>query len=319
MRWDLGVGWTPRKVGDRPATFRERLQALKLALLDLFPTMRQNHTTEMAAGMTFFLLFSIFPLLVFLVTLLPYLPSQMTNMELLFETVEPVLPPSVYRLLHDHFTTLVSEPQQGLALISVTIALFSASRSLVSLSRALNRIYRVGAVQSEWLRRLRSMGLTLGVTTTFLLAVLSLTMGDWAVGILVRYELLPVGQGTAIAIVRWPLLLVLASFLVQQLYYLLPDQSPRWRFISTGSLFAVVGWVVSTYSLRSFATHIVERNVAYGSLGSVAVVMAWLYLGCLALIVGATFNALIERGLPPSERAYGRRSTDQASGDGDAD
>ncbi|MCO4769481.1 MAG: YihY/virulence factor BrkB family protein [Deltaproteobacteria bacterium] len=295
------------------------MSALKLALLDLFPTLRQDHSTEMAAGMTFFLLFSIFPSLVFLVTFLPLLPEQMTNLELLFETVKPILPPEVYVLLHDHFTSLVTQPQQGLAIVSAGIALFSASRALVSLSRALNRTYRVEAIRSEWLRRLRSMGLTILVLTSFLLAVLGITMGDWAVDLLVRYELLPVGKGTALTVVRWPLLLLLASFLVQQLYFLLPDRRPRWRPITTGSVFAVVAWVGSTFGLRSFATEILEQNVAYGSLGSVAVVMAWLYLGCLALIVGATFNALIERGLPPSERAYGPVRPERDAGESHAD
>ncbi len=305
MRWDVGSQWAPRTAGDRPSTPRERVTALKLAAFDLPVTLRQDQSTEMAAGMTFFLLFSLFPALVFLVTFLPLLPEQMTNLELLFETVQPILPAEVYELLHDHFDSLVRKRQGGLAAVSAGIALFSASRALVSLSRALNRTYRVEALKSEWLRRLRSMGLTVFALVTFLFAVLGLTTGDWIVQMLVSYELLPLAQGTAIAIVRWPLLFLLAAFLVQQLYFLLPDRHPRWRPITTGSVFAVVAWVVATSVLQTFAAGIMARNVAYGSLGSVAVVMAWLYLGSLALIVGATFNALYERGLPPSERAYG--------------
>jgi len=296
--------WAPRPEGERPSTWRERWTALKLAILDFPLTIRQDHTTEMAAGMTFFLLFSIFPSLVFLVTFLPHLPDQMTNVGLLFEIAEPILPPEVYSLLHDHFTSLVSKPRGGLAFISAAVALFSASRALVSLSRALNRTYRVESIRSEWLRRIRSMLLTILVLLTFLIAVLGLTTGDFVVELLVEYELMPMARGTAIKLVRWPLLLLIASFLVQQLYFLLPDRRPRWRLISSGSIFAVVAWVVCTYGMRSFAATILANNVAYGSLGSVAVVMAWLYLGCLVLILGATFNALIDRGLPPSERAY---------------
>lgn len=296
--------WAPRPRGERPSTWQERWTALKLAILDFPLTIRQDHTTEMAAGMTFFLLFSIFPSLVCLVTFLPFLPSQMTDVGLMFEVVEPILPPEVHSLLFDHFTSLVSKPRGGLAFISATVALFSASRALVSLSRALNRTYRVGTLRSEWLRRIRSMLLTVLVLLTFLIAVLGLTTGDFVVEVLVRYELMPVARGTAIKLVRWPLLLLISSFLVQQLYFLLPDRRPRWRLISAGAVFAVLGWVVCTYGMRSFAATLFANNVAYGSLGSVAVVMAWLYLGCLVLILGATFNALIDRGLPPSERAY---------------
>jgi len=319
MKWDTGTAWSPRIEGERPVTLRERYLAVKLAVLDLPDTLRQDQSSEMAAGMTFFLLFSLFPGLVFLVTLLPVLPREMTNLQLLFDVIRPILPGEVYSLLHEHFTALVTKPRKGVALVSAGIALFSASRALVSLSRALNRIYRVETIKAEWLRRLRSMGLTGAVLLTLLLAVLALTTGDWIVGLLVRWDLLPLGKGTAIAIVRWPLLFTLASFLVQQLYYLLPDSRPRWRPFTTGAAFAVLGIVSATFVLRWSTKLLVTDNVAYGSLGSVAVVMGWLYLGCLALIVGATFNALTDRGLPPSERAYGPRSTDAPHGEHDAD
>lgn len=319
MRWGTTGSWIPRPEGERPSTGRERWRAFRYALLDMPLTLRQDQSTEMAAGITFFLLFSLFPMLVCLVTFLPLLPDQMTNLELLFETVKPIMPPEVYALLHDHFNALVTKRQGGLALASGSIALFSASRAAVSLSRALNRTYRVDALKSEWLRRLRSMGLTMGVLLTFLFAVLGLTLGDWIVGLLISWEMLPVGQGTAIVVVRWPILFVLSTFLVQQLYFLLPDKRPRWRPMSIGSAVAVTAWVLSTFLMREFAASIMARNVAYGSLGSVAVVMAWLYLGSLALIVGATLNALYERGLPTSERSYGHQSADAKPGESDVD
>jgi membrane protein len=100
-------------------------------------------------------------------------------------------------------------------------------------------------------------------------------------------------------VIRWPLLTCLGAFGIQQLYYLLPDSRPRWRAISTGSLFAVLGWVVATRLFTDFAGRFIEFNVTYGSLGSVAVVMAWMYLACFALMAGGVLNALIDRGLPP--------------------
>ena len=298
MSWGDSIPWVTRPLGALPSTWREQVMLRALAFRDLPRNMRQDATTEMAAGMTFYLLFSLFPALLCLVTLLPFMPLE-SPVEQLFEVSKPLLPPEVYRLLTEHIDDLVSRPRTGLLTASAAIALWSASRALVSLSRALNRAYRVPKIKSELLRRIRSMLLTLGALLGFVITVVALSLGDHIVDLVVGQGWIPLSSGTLISIVRWPILLLVASFLVQQLYYLLPDQRPRWRLISTGSVTAVLSWVLATWAFTSFATLFVQFNVTYGSLGSVAVVMAWLYLGSLALMLGASLNALVDRGLPP--------------------
>jgi len=298
MSWEDQLPWVSRPLGVLPKTWRERIQLRLNAFRDLPRTMRGDSTTEMAAGMTFYLLFSLFPALLCLMTLLPYLPLE-SPLEKLFEVGQPLLPAEVYELLTTHIGDLVNRPQTGLLTASAAIALWSASRAMVSLSRALNRAYRVPKLKSELLRRLRSMLLTLGAFIGFLITIIALSLGDHIVDFVVGRGLLRVTSGTLISIVRWPILLFIASFLVQQLYFLLPDQRPRWRFMSTGSVSAVIGWLVATWAFTSFATLFMQFNVTYGSLGSVAVVMAWMYIGSLALMTGASLNALVDRGLPP--------------------
>lgn len=305
MRWERNsLPWVTRPAGDRPSTPAERFAAVRHALLDLPRAMREDSTAEMAAGMTFFLLFSLFPGLVFLVTFLPLLPTELANVEILFDTLQPLMPAEVHDLLHSQFVSVLTQPRSGLAIVSATVALYSASRALVSLSRALNRSYRVQRWKPEWRRRLRSMGLTLGVFLLLVLTIALLTLGDVIIRWLMANDMLPIGPGTAIIIARYPLLLVVLSFLVQQLYYLLPDARGRWRPFSAGSVFAMISWGVATAILTGVARSFIEANFAYGALGSIAVVMSWLYIGCFLIIVGATFNALIDRGLPPAEREF---------------
>jgi len=298
VSWEDQLPWVVRPLGVLPNTWQERIRLRVMAFYDLPRTMREDATTEMAAGMTFYLLFSMFPALLCLITLLPFMPLD-SPVERLFEISKPVLPSEVHGLLTEHIDDLLSRPRTGIITASAAIALWSASRALVSLSRALNRAYRVPALKSELLRRLRSMLLTVGAFFGFLVTVLALSLGDLIVDMVVNLGWLPLNSGTIISIVRWPILLLVSSFLVQQLYYLLPDHRPRWRVTSTGSVSAVLGWVAATWVFTSFATSFIQFNVTYGSLGSVAVVMAWLYLGSLALMLGASLNALVDRGLPP--------------------
>lgn len=299
MGWQEQLPWATRPLGELPDTFRERTKVLAHALKDLPRTLRQDATVEMAAGMTFFLLFSLFPGLVFLVTLLPYLPME-APIEKMFEVALPLLPPEVYDLLYGHVEELITNPKTGLLTASAAIALFSASRALVSLSRSLNRSYRVPKITSETFRRLRSMGLTVCALLGGAITVLLLSLGDNIVGAIVERGWLPISSGVLIVTVRWPVLLLLGAFFVQQLYYLLPDIRPRWRAISTGSVCAVIGWVGATWAFTTFATKFVKFNVTYGSLSSFAVIMAWMFLGSFALMTGGTINALVDRGLPPA-------------------
>lgn len=298
MSWEEQLPWMTRPLGVLPNTWRERGRVWLMAALDLPRATREDATVEMAAGMTFFLLFSLFPGLLFLVTLLPYMPLD-ARIEDLFVVLAPLLPAEVYDLLFSHITELVSQPRGGLLTASALVALFSASRALVSFSRYLNRAYRVPKLGSEFLRRLRSMLLTVSALLGIIVAVIALSLGDRAVALIVEKGLIPVGRGLLINAVRWPVLLVLTSFLVQQLYYLLPDKRPRWRPITSGSVLAVLCWVVATWAFTAFAQRFVQFNATYGSLGTAAIVMAWMYLGCFSLMLGGGFNALVVRGLPP--------------------
>lgn len=296
--WKEQLPWVVRPLGVQATNMRERARVWWYAARDLPRTVQQDATVEMAAGMTFFLLFSLFPLLLFLVTLLPYLPLD-PQVDYFFEIARPFLPAAVYELLYGHVTDLLAQPQTGLLTASAMVALYSASRALVSLSRALNRAHRVPVIKSEFLRRLRSMGLTVTALMGIIVAVLTLSLGDRVVEEIVGRGYIRVERGLLINAVRWPVLLLLSSFLVQQLYYLLPDVRPRWRPISSGSLLAVLGWVVATWGFTEFATKFVKFNATYGSLGTITLVMAWMYLGSFALMLGGSFAALVERGLPP--------------------
>jgi len=300
MGWEKQLPWLPRELGRLPETFREHIRVTRHALRDLPRTLKEDATVEMAAGMTFFLLFSLFPGLLFLTTLLPYLPVDAPVEELLRQGLENrLLPGEVHSLLSGHVDGLLNETRGGILTLSAGIALFSASRALVSLSRSLNRSYRVPKIRSEAVRRLKSIVLTTATLLLVIIAVLSLSLGDWVVEQIMARQVIPVSSGTLIIVVRWPLLSLLGAFGIQQLYYLLPDQRPRWRPISTGSLFAVLGWVIATRLFTDFAGRFIEFNVTYGSLGSVAVVMAWIYIASFALMAGGVLNALIDRGLPP--------------------
>lgn len=297
----LDAPWVTRPLGALPSSLQERARVLLRALADLPRTAREDQLSELAASISFFGLFSAVPALVVLVTLLPWLPGAAeaeAQLTALLSDAAPLMPTEVHTLLERHLTELLTQRQGGLATISAVISLYSGSRALVSLSRAFNRCLRVPTIESEFLRRLRSMGLTMTLMTALLATVLALGMGGHILDWLVGHRLLPRGTGNWLIWARWPFLGLVAAVLVQQLYHLLPDGKRPWILLSTGSVLSVLTWVVGTWLFTLAATGFLRANVAYGSLGSVVVVMAWMYVSAYALMLGAEINSLMARGLP---------------------
>ena len=148
--------------------------------------------------------------------------------------------------------------------------------------------------------------MTLAILFSVTVLVGALSIGrKWVAWALAHGVVDPVGASLFMGL-RWPVLLLGGGALVERLYHLLPDRVPPPRIISAGAFLAVLGWGAATWGFSHVAMRFFRLHVAYGSLGSVVVLLAWMFLGCLALMLGGTLNALLDRGLPPEEESQGQ-------------
>jgi membrane protein len=106
------------------------------------------------------------------------------------------------------------------------------------------------------------------------------------------------------AIARWPLILLLSLLGITLVYHFAPAVRHRWHWVTPGSAFALVGWLLASYSLRLYVAYFGNYNATYGSIGGVILLMLWLYLSSLVLLVGAEIDALIRAA---GQRTAGRR------------
>ncbi|MBI3637509.1 MAG: YihY/virulence factor BrkB family protein [Candidatus Rokubacteria bacterium] len=249
---------------------------------------------DRAAAFSYYVLFALFPTLLFLTTLLGIV-AMPSLMDALLVYSAGVLPGDVASLVRRTLAEVVSGAHGSLLSVGAFVALWAASSGMMAIMTSLNVTYDVVDARPWWRRRLTALGLTFafGIFTLagLLLLVLGPRMGEAVAGFF--------GLGRAFAIVwhiaHWPAVIVLLLTGITLVYYLAPAIDGRWRWATPGSVFALVAWLGMSFGLRLYVTHGGDYNAAYGSIGGVILLMLWLYLSGLTLLVGAEIDAEIAR------------------------
>jgi YihY family inner membrane protein len=260
-----------------------------------FKEFRIDNLSDWAAALTYYSVLSIFPALLVLISLID-LTGQSTIPALL-NNLDQVAPGSVNDILRDAMTNL--QRTQGsagvIALVGLAAALWSASGYVAAFMRASNAIYDVPEGRPVW----KTVPIRLGVTV---LVMLLLTVSAVAVvatgGLAERIgRLLGIGKAAVNAwdIAKWPVLLLLVSFLFALLYWASPNAKQGFRWVTPGGILAVVVWVVASVAFALYVANFGSYNKTYGSLAGVIIFLVWLWISNTAILLGAELNAELER------------------------
>jgi membrane protein len=257
---------------------------------------REDNLTDWAAALTYYSVLAIFPALIVLVSVLGLIGESAT--EPLLDNLNEVAPGPA----QDIFTSAIKniENSQGAAglffVIGLLTAIWSASGYIGAFMRASNAIYGVDEERPLW------KALPVRVGLTVLLMVLT---GLTAVGVTVSGGLAEevgnlIGVGdTAVDVwnlAKWPVLLLLVSLMFAVLYWAAPDvRHPGFRWITPGSVLAVVGWVLASLAFAFYVANFGSYNKTYGALAGPIIFLVWLWISNVMILLGAEFNSELER------------------------
>jgi membrane protein len=256
---------------------------------------KADNLSVWAAALTYFGVLSIFPAMLVVVSFLGLLGDSVTDQ--LIENLEEVAPGPAQEI----FTSAVENLQgagsaSGIAfVIGLGAAIWASSGYVDGFMGAANAIYGV-----EEGRPITKM-LPVRVGLTVLLMVLAGIIG-FAVtltGGLAKEvgDLLGLGEEAVDVwgLAKWPVLLLLVSLLLAVLYWGAPNVKQPFRFISPGSLLAVVGWVLASIAFAFYVANFSSYNKTYGALAGPIVFLLWLYISNICVLLGAELNAELER------------------------
>jgi membrane protein len=254
---------------------------------------KADNVSLLAGGVAFFALLAVVPLLVAVLAIWGIFASPADATRLIGDLASG-LPNSAQRLVTDQLRSISTRSNGGLgitALVSIVIALWSASSGTKHLIEAVNTAY--DEEEGRGFVRVRGLALllTLGAIVFLLLAigliaVVPSALDDAGVPDAVRL---------VVEIAIWPVLGVAMILGLAVLYRVAPDRDdPKWRWASWGAVIATALWLVGSVAFAVYAANFGSYDETYGSLGGVVVLMLWLYLTALVVVLGAEINAALE-------------------------
>jgi membrane protein len=269
---------------------------------------RANNLTDWAAALTYYGIQALFPALLVLVSLIGLAGAN--TAQSLIDNIASSAPGSAKDIITNAIRGLQSSKGSAgvLFVVGIALALWSASAYVGAFSRASNVIYEVGEGRPFW--KLRPQQILITLVMVILMAVSAIAVvvtGGLAhdVGTLIG-----VGS-TAVQvwdIAKWPVLVVLVSIMIAVLYWGAPNvKQPGFRWISPGSVLAVLLWIVASAAFALYVANFSNYNKTYGSLGGVIAFLVWLWISNVAILLGAEFDAELARG---RELAAGRNAGD---------
>ncbi len=258
----------------------------------------KDQCTDLAAALTYYAVLALFPALIALLSLLGIFGQGQSTTDALLDIVKDLAPGSSTDTVGDIIDQVTSNQAAGFGLvIGLAGALWSASGYVGAFGRAMNRMYEVDEGRPVW--KLRPVMLLVTLIAVVLVAVAGLILV--LSGPVARSVGSAIGLGDAAvtvwSIAKWPVLLAIVVVVVAILYYATPNvQQPKFRWISTGAVLAIVVWLIASVGFGLYVANFGSYDKTYGSLAGVILFLLWLWLTNLALLFGAEFDSELERG-----------------------
>jgi membrane protein len=269
-----------------------------------FTGIQRGAVKTRAQSLAFSFFLALFPAIIFLFSLIPYVPIQDFQDQLL-DLIRNVLPTNAFEATRTTIEDIIKHQRGGLLSVGFLLALYFTSNGFIALMKGFNSSYHVSESRTPGRRRLAALVLTLILSVLLILATILIIFGEIATKYLVAKHILKTKtQVWMLLLGKWTIVLALFFFAISFLYYYAPSVKKRWRFISAGSTFATVLTIIASVGFAYFVNNFGQYNKLYGSIGTLIVIMLWIYFNSLILILGFELNASIDNAKKQVRRVF---------------
>ena len=283
----------------------------------------EDKVTVAGAQDSFFLMVSLGPFSIALAAMIQFfLPGNQ------WETLQAVLeyvPEQVSQVARIGINEIFTSSAPSIISISIILAIWSASKGVLSLERCMHAIYRYDERHNYLFVRLRSMFYTLVLLIAIVFALAFLVFGNTIQAILAKHFPVFARLSVLIVALRALISICILIFAFSAIYEVLTGKKRRFTDVLPGVLFATIGWVLFSVIYAYYIANFSNYTVIYGALGAFTLFMLWIYFCILILLIGAEINVFLEnhhsffRSSTPSSRgtprAPSKDSSESSSGD----
>lgn len=256
----------------------------------LFRRYLRHNVAVQSAALAFYLLFTLFPLLIFVSALLGLLQLDVAA---ILQGLGEVLPREVVELAEMYLHYVGENPSPRLMLFGLVFSVYFPMRATNSLMRSVRTAYHLGPPGNAIYHRAKALVYTVLLIATIALTLILMTVGDRLLTLAVVELGLPAFAAELWTRLRFPVIAVVGYFVLFFLYALAQDRRRPWRELWPGTVAALGAWLLLSWFYAFYVDHIARYATLYGSIGTIIVLLVWLNLSSAVLILGAELNGVL--------------------------
>lgn len=305
----LFLTWNP---GRLLIDWMRRLRFVRYENVSLYTLVRtflrkleKDDILDRANGVAFNFILAIFPAIIFLFTLIPYIshfiPS--VNRESIIEFVGQILPDNMRTVVSSTIEDIISNTRGGLLTFGFLFSLYLSTNGMLALMRAFNAVYKTNENRGAIKMRLIATALTINLAFVLFLAIILLVVGrlvlDYATVSLSNFEGVDLNQYTVylFSVLSFVVVFIVFFLAIATIYYFGPAIHYNWRFFSLGSVVSTLLCLAVSYGFSFYIANFGTYNKLYGSLGVLIALMIWVQLITIVLLVGFEINATVHQAM----------------------
>lgn len=250
----------------------------------------RNDVSGNAAQLAYYMLFSIFPMLLIAATLLAYLHIDKDSV---FNMIKEFAPDQIMDFLEENLNNLLTQKNGGLLSIGIIATLWSASNGMNAVMKSLNKAYGVTNKRNYVVQRLLSMFFTLAMLATVGATLLLLVFGQQIGMFLINHLNFSEDFLSFWNNLRWTVTLIVIFVVFTFLYWVAPNRRSTLISVLPGALFSTIGWTVASLGFAYYVNNFGNYSATYGSIGVIIILMLWFYLTGIILMIGGELNATL--------------------------
>ena len=264
-----------------------------------FDKITKDEIMERASGVAFNFTLSIFPAIIFVFTLIPYIhnfiPEVGTASILAF--IGNFMPESMWVVMSETIEDIIGKERGGLLTFGAVFALYLAANGVMSLMGAFNACYKTVENRGFFRTRLTAIGLTIMLAFTLILAIILLVVGEIAIDFVHSITWLEETSNyiNLFIVLRFFVIFIVFFLAISFIYYFGPSIHYNWRFFSIGSVLATFLSLATSYGFSYYITNFGTYNKLYGSIGVMIALMIWQFIISVIILVGYELNASLHQ------------------------
>ncbi|WNS46125.1 YihY/virulence factor BrkB family protein [Paenibacillus sp. MMS20-IR301] len=257
----------------------------------LLQKIKADDVQGISAQLTYYLILSLFPFLIFIMTLIGYAHISLEDK---ISQLEQIMPAEAISIIEEILQDVSEGRSQALLSFGMLATLWAASKGINAIIKGLNRAYDIDESRAFWKIRGIAFLATLTIGFVVLISILLLVLGSWLKTQVFLLADLPYGFQKLWDLLQYAVPLLVMFIVFTLLYWIAPSRRLKLREVMPGALFSTLGWIITSVLFSVYVNQFSDFTKTYGSLGGVMVLLIWLYISSIIILAGGEINAILQ-------------------------